>query len=130
MRFSPRLRSSTALAVVLWLFGSTTLALALCAFEGRRARCAGEMAQQSPSHESCHRSEQRRSTISCYCESKDATLPASTAGTTAKADVALNVSQADIVSPIPASDGWRHVHFPALLILRPHLFTLFSTYLI
>ena len=132
MWLSCRLHSSTALAVVLWLFGSTTLPLALCAFEGTRARCAAEMPRRSSSHEGCHRSEseQPSSSVSCCCDAKDAEQPASTPETPVKADAALNASDAVIVAGPSASDRWRHVQLPALLILRPPLFTLFSTYLI
>lgn len=127
MHLSARLRSSTALVVVGLLVGISTLPLALCAFEGRHARCAAQVSQPPASHDGCHQSQAPAASLSCCCT--NATDPTSPPATTIITESSLSLIVSTVVPVAPAIQGLNYVCESATLPLhaRP-LFTLHSVF--
>ena len=123
------LRSSTALVLVVLLFSSTTLPLALCASEARQARRAAETPQPPASHDSCHKSPPPGASLSCCCD--NAPVPTSTPATTIIVESSFGFVMSVVAARAPATEGLSHVLEASVLRIhsRP-LFTLFSAFLL
>lgn len=129
MHLSGRLRSSTALALLMLLLSSTTGPLALCASGITRGPCAPQRHQQARTSKSCHESQAPAMTLSCCCNTADD--PASTPAPSILAERALNSVVSVVAVIVPAIQGVPHVLESRVLLshLRP-LFTLYSAFLI